>query len=484
MVATMAVFVLSLLAFTGLGFASSFVRERTTEDYLLAGRQVPAWLTALSSAATNNSGFMFIGLIGFAYRFGVQAIWLQLGWVAGDWVAWMWVHGRVRTASAEVGACSTPTLIATSRTGRVVRSTSVVAGALTFIFLGGYAAAQFKAGSTELQALFGWVLTIGATVGAIIVLIYCCSGGLRASIWTDAAQAFVMIGAMAAIFVAAWHRVGDPAALWRQLAQTDPALTDWFPSNLALGFGLYVMGFTFGGFGVVGQPHILARSMAIESADAIPMARRIYFAWFVPFSVLAVMVGLYSRVLLPELAAGAQSGATIVAHNAELAFPQMALALLPDGVVGLVLAGLFSATMSTADSQVIACSAAITQDIAPRWRSSYVASKAATTFIVALALALALSAAEGVFDLVLSAWSALGASLGPLVLLRVFKRRVEPALALIMMASGLATVWWWQSSSYSADVFKLLPGMLVPLFIYAVAQAVGPCWLSSRRRSP
>ncbi|MFZ1863814.1 MAG: sodium/proline symporter [Polyangiales bacterium] len=483
MVATMAVFVLSLLAFTALGFASSFVRERTTEDYLLAGRQVPAWLTALSSAATNNSGFMFIGLIGFAYRFGVQAIWLQLGWIAGDWVAWTWVHGRVRKVSAEVGACSTPALIATSDAGRFVRSTSVVAGALTFIFLGGYAAAQFKAGSTALQALFGWDLTIGATVGAIIVLVYCFSGGLRASIWTDAAQAFVMIAAMAAIFVAAWNRVGDPAALWRQLAQTDPALTDWFPSNLALGFGLYVMGFTFGGFGVVGQPHILARSMAIESADAIPTARKIYFAWFVPFSALAVMVGLYSRVLLPELAAGAQSGASIAAHKAELAFPQMALALLPDGVVGLVLAGLFSATMSTADSQVIACSAAITQDIAPQWRSSYVASKAATTFITVLALVLALSAAEGVFDLVLSAWSALGASLGPLVLLRVFGRRVEPALALIMMASGLATVWWWQSSSYSADVFKLLPGMLVPLVIYAVAQAVGPRRLSSRRRS-
>lgn len=485
MAATMAVFALSLLAFTGLGFASSAFRQRTTEDYLIAGRSIPAWLTALSSAATNNSGFMFIGLIGFAYRFGVQAVWLQLGWIAGDWVAWKWVHGRVRRVSGDLGACSAPALIATTNGGRLVRSISVVAGILTFMFLGGYAAAQFKAGSTALQALFGWDLAIGAVLGAVIVLIYCFSGGLRASIWTDAAQAFVMIAAMGAIFAAAWGRVGDPAVLWQKLGETDPALTAWVPSNLALGFGLYLLGFVFGGFGVVGQPHILARSMAIESVDAIPTARRIYFAWFVPFSVLAVMVGLYSRVLLPELAMGALSNGAIDASQAELAFPQMALTLLPDGVVGLVLAGLFSATMSTADSQVLACSAAVTQDIAPQWRSSYGASKAATTVITMLALGLALSAADGVFDLVLSAWSALGASLGPLVLLRVFGRRVPPPLALIMMMSGLVTVWSWQSSPWSGAVFKLFPGMLVPFLIYGAFQAADAAgWVSSRPRSP
>ncbi len=483
MAATMVVFVVSLLAFTGLGFASSAFREATTEDYLVAGRKVPAWLTALSSAATNNSGFMFIGLIGFAYRFGAQAIWLQLGWIAGDWVAWRWVHRRVRVVSGRVGACSTPALIATSDRGGFARSISIAAGLLTFIFLGGYAAAQFKAGSTALQALFGWNLAVGAILGAAIVLIYCFSGGLRASIWTDAAQAFVMIAAMLAIFVAAWRRIGDPGMLWERLAATDPALTMWVPSNLALGFGLYLLGFTFGGFGVVGQPHILARSMAIESAEAIPTARRIYFAWFVPFSILAVMVGLYSRVLIPELAEGAKSSAEIVASQAEHAFPQMAVTLLPDGVVGLVLAGLFSATMSTADSQVLACSAAITQDIAPKWRGSYVASKAATTFITLLALSLALSAAEGVFDLVLSAWSALGASLGPLVLLRVFGRRVPPTLALVMMGAGLMTVWAWQASPWSGAVFKLFPGMFVPFLIYAVARWLWADRLSSRRPS-
>lgn len=477
-------FCLCLTGFTAIGVLSSKHSRATTEDYLVAGRSVSPWLTALSSAATNNSGFMFIGLIGFAYRFGVQAIWLQLGWIVGDWIAWRWVYRGVRDLSGRLGACSTPELIATDDDGHLVKALSIVAGVLTFLFLGGYAAAQLNAGSTALEVLFGWHRSAGAILGAAIVLLYCFSGGLRASIWTDAAQAIVMIAGMGVILAASWNRVGDPSELWHRLAQLDATLLEWIPRDLSLGFGLYVGGFIFGGLGVIGQPHILARAMAIESVEAIPRARRLYFLWYVPFSILAVMVGLYSRALLPELADGANGSATVATHTAELALPTMAVTLLPDVLVGLVLAGLFSATMSTADSQVLSCSAAVTQDIAPRWRNSYTASKVATTGVTLLALAFALSATEGVFDLVLRAWSMLGASLGPLVLLRVLHRRVPTALALAMMGSGLVTVWLWESSPWQGGVFKLLPGMLVPLALYLMVQATLRARATSRRRSP
>jgi sodium/proline symporter len=129
---------------------------------------------------------------------------------------------------------------------------------------------------------------------------------------------------------------------------------------------------------------------------------------------------------------------------------------------------------------VIACSAAVTQDIAPEWRDSYAASKIATTFITILALTLALFSADGVFDLVLSAWSMLGASLGPLVLLRVFGRTVSPALAFTMMTAGLATVWWWETSAWSTATFKLFPGMLVPLLIYGAVRMTGSLSFPSR----
>jgi sodium/proline symporter len=467
MTAIIASFGFCLLLFTAIGLVSARHRTSTTEDYLLAGRTVPPWLTALSSVATNNSGFMFIGLIGFTYRFGVQAVWLQLGWILGDLAVWLWVHQRVRKVSGRLDVSSVPALLATKENRTVVRMTAVSTGLVTFFFLGGYAAAQLKAGSTAVHVLFGWDMGVGAIIGAVIVVLYCFSGGLRASIWTDAAQSLVMILSMTILLGIAATQAGGPTELFRALASQDPALVRWLPDSLELGFGLYFLGFIFGGMGAVGQPHILIRSMAINSPEEIPRARTIYFSWFVPFSVLAVGAGLYARVLLPELLSGASPEA--VTQAAENALPQLATQLLPDVLIGLVLAGIFSATMSTADSQILSCSAAVTQDIAPRWKDSYGVSKLATLGVTGLALTIALWADEGVFDLVLIAWSALGASIGPLLVLRVFGRMPSAPVALAMMVSGITTVVWWGTSDLADDIFKLLPGMLVPFAVYGVA---------------
>lgn len=478
MTVTLLSFLLFLAAFTGIGMLSAWRKRDTPEDYLLAGRSVNPWLTALSSVATNNSGFMFIGLIGFTFRDGLQTIWMAVAWILGDLIVWSWVHRRVREVSGRVGAVSVPALLGAGRSGPQ-RPVIVLAGLATFVFLGGYAAAQLNAGSTALHALFGWEPWLGATIGAAIVVAYCYSGGLRASIWTDAAQAIVMLGWMVLLLGAAMLEVGGPQQLHARLATIDPGLVRWFPPDLAVGFPLYFMGFVAGGVGAIGQPHILVRSMAISSAEEITQARRVYFAWFLPFYAAAVLVALYARVLVPELAVapeglGPEGVRQALVASSEGALPLLALALLPDVLVGLLLAGLFSATMSTADSQILACSAAVTQDIAPRWRSSTVASKVATLAVTAVALAIALTAGDGVFSLVLGAWSALGASLGPLLVLRVFDQRFPTWLGIAMMLAGLTTVTAWDLSPWAGDVFKLLPGLVVPTALYAVWRLTHP----------
>ncbi len=466
MIAAVLTFAACLLIFTFIGALAIRQRTETTDDYLIASRNVSPWLTALSAVATNNSGFMFVGLIGFAYSFGTEAVWLQAGWIVGDLVAWLWVHQRVRKVSGDLRVASVPALLATRDDGRVQISVRWATGLLTLIFLGGYAAAQLKAGSTTLHALFGWEPWIGAVIGAVIVIVYCFSGGLRASIWTDAAQAVVMLVSMAVLLGYAVHHAGTPAVLMRSLAEQDPTLVEWIPRNLAWGFGVYCLGFVAGGFGAVGQPHILIRTMAISSAGGIPRARNVYLVWFVLFSASAVLVGLYARVLLPELLTEAATQG--LADPAEHALPRLGLELLPSVLVGLLLAGIFSATMSTADSQILSCSAAVTQDMVPRWSQSYGASKLATLGVTAFALAVALYAGEGVFQLVLAAWSALGATLGPLLVLRVFGRHVPTSWAFVMMTAGLTTVFAWEHTPWAADVFKLLPGLAVPLALYAL----------------
>ncbi|HUG20566.1 MAG TPA: sodium/proline symporter [Planctomycetaceae bacterium] len=462
-------FLFFLIVFTIIGVLSSVLKKSTTQDYLIADRSVNPWMTALSAVATNNSGFMFIGLIGYTYRNGFSAVWMMVGWILGDLTGWLLVHSRVRRVSEEMNVSTIPGLMGTYE-DRVSRPVIAVAGLLTFVLLGVYSAAQLKAGSTALHTLFGWDLRAGAIIGAVIVVLYCFSGGIRASIWTDCAQSIVMIVAMILLLIAAAMKAGGPAAVWENLHAQDPQLVNWFPENLEFGFLLYLLGMTFGGFGAVGQPHILVRFMAIRSVAEMRSARGIYFLWFVPFFVAGIAVGLYSRVLIPDIASLPSAAGLSATQATELAMPVMARQLLPDVLIGLTLAGLFSATMSTADSQILVCSGALTQDINPRWKDSYAASKIGTLLVASLALGIALFANQGVFSLVLIAWSALGAGLGPVVILRVFGRPVNSATALLMMTAGVATVIVWNLSGYDDDLFKLLPGMAAAFGVYGVSR--------------
>lgn len=462
-------FVIFLLVFVAIGVASSVFRKTTTNDYLLADRSVAPWLAALSAVATNNSGFMFIGQIAYSYRVGIESIWMMVGWVIGDFIAWQLVHPRVRCESEREAVATVPALLGTVR-GTEKRIITMLAGALTFILLAVYAAAQLKAGSTALQALFGWQPATGAIIGAVIVTLYCFSGGIRASIWTDAAQSVVMILAMGALLVAATLQLGSPLDVWQNLRAQDPELVQWLPADLRFGFAMYLLGMTFGGFGAIGQPHILVRFMAIRSVDEIQRARWVYFLWFIPFFIASIAVGLYARALMPDLADSSIAAGLTETQATELAMPEMARRLLPDILIGLTLAGLFAATMSTADSQILVCSGAITQDMLPRWKQSYLASKLATLSVTALALSIALFAGQGVFSLVLIAWSALGAGLGPPLLLRLFGISLSSLTIILMMAAGVFTVVAWNTLSLDGAVFKLLPGMVASFLAWPIGQ--------------
>ncbi len=467
-------FVLFLLGFVLVGVLSARYRTKTTEDYLLAGRNVPGWLASLSAVATNNSGFMFIGQIAFTYAYGIEAIWVMVGWITGDWMAWVLVHPRVRRESERCGASTVSALLGASATGGK-RGVIALCGLVTFVLLCVYAAAQLKAGSTALLALFGWSPEVGAIIGAIIVVIYCFSGGIRASIWTDAAQSIVMILAMMTLLLIASLEVGSPVDVWRNLKTQDPQLVSWFPADLKFGFLMYLVGWIFGGFGAIGQPHILVRFMAIRSVEEIHTAKWVYFLWFIPFFAASIAVGLYARAYIPDIASSGIAEGLTASQARELVMPEMARQLLPNVLVGLTLAGLFSATMSTADSQLLVCSSAVTQDIFPQWRDSYLASKLATLGVAGASLVIALYAGEGVFFLVLIAWSALGAGIGPALMLRLWNFPLGSPTLILMMLSGVTAVVAWHAAGLDGALFKIFPGMIASFAVWPLGR-----WIESR----
>lgn len=433
-----------------IGIYSATYRQNTTADYILASRCVSPWLTALSAMSTGQSGLLFLGQVGFAYKIGISSIWLVIGWAIGDYLAWLFFFKKLRQISEETASDTVSAFLSQNFSG--ARWISIISSVIIIAFLGSYAASQLIAGGKALSVVFGW------DNSQIIVMIYCFSGGVRAEIWTDAAQGIVMIGSLLLLLTVAIANCGGLGELWTKLALIDTQLVNFSPKNLPLGFLPFLIGWIVAGFGVVGQPHILIRAMAIDSPKSINQALNIKTACGLINSFSAIGIGLTARILLPEL---------ISAGDPELALPYLAQELLPDIFVGIMLSGVFAATMSSADSQILCCSAALTQDIFPQFANSYKIVKLGTLTVTMIVLSIALVGDKNVFLLVTFCWSALASALGPLLILRVYKIQVNTFTAILMMGVGIATAMIWNLTlGLSSIIYEVLPGMASGIFIY------------------
>lgn len=452
-------FSLFLVLFVVIGVLSTLKNRHDSVDYLLASHSVKPWLVALSAVATNNSGYMFVGMIGYTYLVGLSSIWLMVGWIIGDFIASIFVHKKLRVITEKEKVLSFAGVLSRWN-GTDYRILRVVGGVVTIIFLGTYAAAQLSAGSKALHVLFDWNYSIGAIIGSMIVLFYCFAGGIRASIWTDAAQSFVMIVAMGLLFFVAILEVGGIQAFSIALGNISPSYMELFPSNLQFGniVGpfLFILGWFFAGFAVIGQPHIMVRFMVMDKPENINRVRIYYYGWFTAFYMLTICTGLAARLLLPE----------INNFDAELALPTLAQQLLPEILVGLILAGLFAATMSTADSQILSCSAAITRDFTGDKKVSYLMTKLATVFVIIVALGISLFGNKSVFNLVIIAWSALAAAFAPLIFVYAVGGKPSEKLALTMMFSGLSTMLIWRYFGLENIIYEVAPSIIAGLFPY------------------
>ena len=423
-----------MIAFFTIGLASARYAQTDVADYLIAGRSVSPIAAGLSAVASNNSGFMFIGAIGFTYTYGFSAFWLFFAWIAGDYLSWWIVHQRLRKLSEERDTASVAGFLAHDGE-KYDRPLQLLLGVLTLIFLMLYAAAQLKAGGKALETTFEWSASSGIFIGAVMVAAYSFAGGIRASIWTDVAQSIVMISAMFLLVIVCHQEVVALTGLSKALASIDPALLFWTPKDASLGLFLYALGWFVAGFGGVGQPHLIVRAMTIQSESGIPTMRRTYFVWYIMFSIFTMLVGLYARVYF--------EGGTDLHFDKETALPLLASAHLAPVLVGFILASLFAATMSTADSQVLASSASVTQDILKGQKENYKASKIATMIIIVFSMLIALVGPDSVFDLVTIAWGLMTTCFAPLMVARVLNWRLSWQKYLLTTSLGMGAMLSW-----------------------------------------
>ncbi|MDQ8193518.1 sodium/proline symporter [Coraliomargarita sp. SDUM461004] len=450
-------FLLFLAAFVVIGVSSVRHSRGTKKDYYLASSSVSPALVGLSAVATNNSGYMFIGVIGYTYATGLAAIWLMIGWIAGDYIASTFIHGRLRRATAHTKEVSFAGVL--SRWGgREDVTLQRICAVISLVFLLAYASAQLVAGSKALHVLFGWPTYAGAVIGAVLVVVYCLAGGIRASIWTDAAQSVVMICAMTMMLWVGIHSFGGIGGAVDKMGAIEGYL-NWFPQDLALpGFAgglLFAISWAFAGFSVIGQPHVMVRFMTLDQPGQMRRARAWYYLWFFAFYLMATGVGMLSRIYILDPGN----------FDAELALPTMAQQMLPPFAAGIVLAGIFAATMSTADSLILSCSSALTHDLLPGRIENTKLLKIGTALITLAALAWALLNKQSVFNLVIMAWSGLASAFAPLLIYLCLGARPSRMGALCAIFAGLSTALIWRWLGWQATVYEGMPGILIGLLV-------------------
>ncbi len=404
-----------------------WARSRNTdvEDFYLGGRKLGPWVAALSASASSSSAWTLLGVSGAAYAWGLPALWLFPATVGGFLVNWLWVAPRLRRLSKEEGAITLSEVVAPASLGplrtTILRVISVII-VFSFVF---YIASQFEAVGKAFEASFALSKQTSILIGAAVVLAYTLLGGFWAVSVTDCLQGLLMVAAAVILPLAALVAVGGFSGLADGLAAAGgPSIpAGQFTGVTGLLFVLAAFGITIG---YPGQPHVLNRYMAARDDRALAQGRIIAIAWAVLVYAGMLAVGLCARVLFAELG------------DPEQVLFEAAMQLMPPVIAGMLLVAILSAVMSTVDSQLLVASSSLSHDWRPARSASGGLAGSRTTVVVILTAAtlLALAWRADIFSRVLFAWVAVGAALGPVLVIRLTGRELSARGTLATVLAG------------------------------------------------
>jgi len=446
----------------------AYRRTKNLSDYILGGRSLGSWVTAMSASASDMSGWLLLGLPGYAYAAGLEAGWIALGLLIGTYFNWRLIAARLRHYSVIAGNSQTLPEFFENRfhdKTRLLRTVSAIFILLFFLF---YTSSGLVAGGKLFNAVFELPYHWAVTAGVLVIVIYTFFGGFLAVSWTDLFQGLLMALALLIVPVIAISSLGGWGVTLSTVSETNPALLNTLTDvkNEPLGL-LAIISLMAWGLGYFGQPHILARFKAIRSVAEIPAARRIAVSWVLLTLICAVLVGLVGIVYLEQPLQGADT---------EKVFILLVDALFHPVIAGLCLAAILAAIMSTADSQLLVSAAAFTSDLyKPFFRRAASeqeliwTGRIAVLVIAMIGLVLAWDPERKVLDLVAYAWAGFGAAFGPTLILSLYWRRMNRYGALAgIIVGGLTVVIWRQLSGGLFDLYEIVPGFIFSMLSIVV----------------
>ncbi len=459
-------FILYLVLILIVGFATVHL-TKTLADFILAGRKLGPWVVAFSERASGESAWLLIGLPGLALASGYNAVWPAIGCCCGILFSWLVISKRLRLSTENFNALTIPDFLE-ARFNDNSRALRITATIIIVFFFTLYVAAQFLAAGKVLNATFGMSKLIGMILGAGIILFYTIMGGFFAVVWTDLFQGIIMLFTLVVLPITGIIELGGISALNQGIAKVNPALLSLGGDNTGWAMISSILGGLAIGLGYMGQPHLITRFMAIKNPKDLKKGTVIAMGWAVLGFFGAVFIGLVGLSMF-----GAEHFA-----DTEKVMPILAKSLMPAGLAGIMISGAIAAMMSTADSQLLVTTSALSEDIyhqminkdAPQNKLVAI-SRISTVIIGMAAFILAISAEQLVYWLVLYAWAGLGASFGPPLLLTLWWKKTTKQGVLSGMIVGTLTVLIWYNVPFLKSLlYELIPGFTLSLItVWAVS---------------
>lgn len=466
-------------------------RNNTVDDFYLGGRKLGPFVTAMSAEASDMSSWLLMGLPGLAYLTGIaDAGWTAIGLAIGTYVNWLIVAKRIRRYShVSKNSITLPDFFK----NRYRDSSNLLLGLsalVIVIFFIPYTASGFAACGKLFASLFGVDYLPAMIISAIIIVGYTATGGFLAASTTDFIQSIIMSVALLIVLGYGVHTAGGMDAVLANAQALPGYLSMTLTHDVATGAaapygGLNIVTMLAWGLGYFGMPHILLRFMAIEDENKLKLSRRVASIWVVISLAVAVFIGVVGLAMTAAGAVPALEGAaseTIIVRIADLLSRQgFGFAI----VAGLILAGILASTMSTADSQLLAASSSVSQNILYGvfhinifGKASMIAARLTLVGIAIVAAFLARDPDSSVFQIVSFAWAGFGAAFGPVVLFSLFWRRSNRWGALAGMLFGGAMVFIWKylvrPLGGAWNVYELLPAFIVASIMIVVVSLLTP----------
>jgi sodium/proline symporter len=462
---TLAAFVGYLLLVTGIGIGAARFSSSGVKEFFIGGRVMNRFVVALSAVVSGRSAWLLLGVTGMAYARGASAVWSVVGYIVVELFLFLYFARRLRRFSEEHDCITVPDFFV-ARFGDPRGVLRLLLAAIILVFMVSYVSAQFVAGGKAFSASFGMTPLSGMILTAAIVLAYTMLGGFLAVSLTDVVQALFMIVALVLLPVLAISRLGGWGVVVAELATLDATLVD--PLALSVGAAAGFLGI---GLGSPGNPHIIARYMSIRDERQLRTAAVVGTVWNVVMAWGAIVIGLAGRVWFPDVAA-------LPGADTESLYPALAQQVFHPILFGLVVASIFAAIMSTADSQLLVAASALVRDVYEKvlrkgetlpQRRLVLYSRITILALVIAALVIGVLAEQLVFWLVLFAWAGLGAAFGPTSILALFWRRTTRAGVIAGVVVGtLTAIVWYYTPALKERVYELIPAFALALLATVV----------------